>query len=89
AFHQGSGVATPLHEAGYTDAVVHRFEIKTNTGKPGGVHIRITPTALSAAAALPADSGAALTPTLSLKREGILRTSVEFAVSNAADEPEP
>ncbi|MDU0658639.1 hypothetical protein, partial [Pseudomonas aeruginosa] len=39
---QGSGVATPLHEAGYTDAVVHRFEIKTNTGKPGGVHIRIT-----------------------------------------------
>ena len=50
---------------------------------------RITPTALSAAAALPADSGAALTPTLSLKREGILRTSVEFAVSNAADEPEP
>lgn len=45
--------------------------------------------ALSAAAALPADSGAALTPTLSLKREGIIRTSVEFAVSNAADEPEP
>ncbi|MGU1169506.1 hypothetical protein ACSEQM_20100, partial [Pseudomonas aeruginosa] len=41
-FHQGSGVATPFHEAGYTDAVVHRFEIKTNTGKPGGVHIRIT-----------------------------------------------
>ncbi|MGG4588863.1 hypothetical protein ACLPJK_11425, partial [Pseudomonas aeruginosa] len=47
-FHQGSGVATPFHEAGYTDAVVHRFEIKTNTGKPGGVHIRITPQALSA-----------------------------------------
>ncbi|WP_305827775.1 hypothetical protein, partial [Pseudomonas aeruginosa] len=42
------GVATPFHEAGYTDAVVHRFEIKTNTGKPGGVHIRITPWALSA-----------------------------------------
>lgn len=50
---------------------------------------RITPMALYAAAALPADSGAALTPTLSLKREGIIRTSVEFAVSNAADEPEP
>ncbi|RTA88824.1 hypothetical protein EJ607_17365, partial [Pseudomonas aeruginosa] len=32
----------------YTDAVVHRFEIKTNTGKPGGVHIRITATRLSA-----------------------------------------
>ncbi|WP_220474565.1 hypothetical protein, partial [Pseudomonas aeruginosa] len=51
AFHQGSGVATPFHEAGYTDAVVHRFEIKTNTGKPGGVHIRITATRLSAASA--------------------------------------
>ncbi|MBV6334401.1 hypothetical protein KUT65_43320, partial [Pseudomonas aeruginosa] len=36
--------------AGYTDAVVHRFEIKTNTGKPGGVHIRITAARLSAGA---------------------------------------
>lgn len=34
-----------------TDAVVPRFEIKTNTGKPGGVHIRITATRLSAASA--------------------------------------
>ncbi|MDV7926005.1 hypothetical protein R4K20_30210, partial [Pseudomonas aeruginosa] len=42
---------TPLHEAGYTDAVVHRFEIKTNTGKPGGVHIRITAERLSAISA--------------------------------------
>ncbi len=56
---------------------------------PNGRAHNAKPTALSAAAALPADSGAALTPTLSLKREGILRTSVEFAVSNAADEPEP